>query len=87
MKVKKQEETDDLMIELQNALDAAQQSEEEANKLREAAEKSKDKALEDLDLMQKKSQFELIFLLFMIIMRLRSRGPWENIFGNLIALL
>ncbi len=58
--VKKQEETDDLMIELQNALDAAQQSEEEANKLREDAEKSKDKALEDLDLMQKKSQFELI---------------------------
>ena len=58
--VTKQEETDDLMIELQNALDAAQQSEEEANKLREDAEKSKDKALEDLDLMQKKSQFELI---------------------------
>lgn len=58
--VKKQEETDDLMIELQNALDAAQQSEEEANKLREDAEKSKDKALEDLDLLQKKSQFELI---------------------------
>lgn len=58
--VKKQEETDDLMIELQNALDAAQKSEEEANKLREDAEKSKDKALEDLDLMQKKSQFELI---------------------------
>lgn len=58
--VKKQEETDDLMIELQNALDAAHQSEEEANKLREDAEKSKDKALEDLDLLQKKSQFELI---------------------------
>ena len=58
--VKKQEETDDLMIELQNAFDAAQKSEEEANKLREDAEKSKDKALEDLDLMQKKSQFELI---------------------------
>ena len=58
--VNKQEETDDLMIELQNALDAAQKSEEEANKLREDAEKSKDKALEDLDLMQKKSQFELI---------------------------
>jgi len=58
--VKKQEETDCLMIELQNAFDAAQKSEEEANKLREDAEKSKDKALEDLDLMQKKSQFELI---------------------------
>jgi len=58
--VKKQEETDDLMIELQNALESAHQSEEEANTLREDAEKSKDKALEDLDLMQKKSQFELI---------------------------
>lgn len=58
--VAKQKETDDLMVELQNALDSAKQSEEEANKLREDAEKSKDKALEDLDLMQKKSQFELI---------------------------
>lgn len=58
--VAKQEETDNLMIELQNALDAAHASEQEANKLREDAEKSKDKALEDLDLIQKKSQFELI---------------------------
>jgi len=58
--VTKQKETDDLMVELQNALDSAKKSEEEANKLREDAEKSKDKALEDLDLMQKKSQFELI---------------------------
>jgi hypothetical protein len=58
--VAKQKETDSLMIELQNALDLAQKSEEEANKLREVAEKSKDKALEDLDLIQKKSQFKLI---------------------------
>jgi len=58
--VAKQNETDSLMIELQNALDSAQKAEEEANKLREAAEKSKDKALEDLDLIQKKSQFKLI---------------------------
>src|SRR6056300_1412135 len=58
--VAKQKETDDLMVELQNALDSAKQSEEEANKLREDAEKSKYKALEDLDLMQRKSQFELI---------------------------
>jgi len=58
--VAKQNETDSLMIELQNALDSAQKAEEEANKLREVAEKSKDKALEDLDLIQKKSQFKLI---------------------------
>ena len=58
--VAKQKETDSLMIELQNALDLAQKAEEEANKLREIAEKSKDKALEDLDLIQKKSQFKLI---------------------------
>jgi hypothetical protein len=58
--VAKQNETDDLMVELQNALEAAHKSEQEANKLREDAEKSKDKALEDLDLIQKKSQFELI---------------------------
>ena len=37
--VQKQEETDKLMIELQAALDSAKQSEEEANQLREEAEK------------------------------------------------
>jgi len=51
--VKKQEENDTLMIDLQSAL-------EEANQLREEAEKGMGKALEDLDLMQKKTQFELI---------------------------
>jgi len=58
--VQKQEETDKLMIELQAALDSAKQSEEEANQLREEAEKGMGKALEDLELMQKKTQFELI---------------------------
>ena len=58
--VDKQKETDALMIELQNALNSAQQSEEEANQLREEAEKGMGKALEDLELMQKKTQFELI---------------------------
>ena len=33
---------------------------EESNQLREEAEKGKDKALEDLEVMQKKTQFELI---------------------------
>ena len=33
---------------------------EEANQLKEEAEEGKDKALEDLELMQKKTQFELI---------------------------
>ena len=58
--VNKQEETDALMIELQAALDSAKEAEEEANQLREEAEKGMGKALEDLELMQKKTQFELI---------------------------
>lgn len=58
--VKKQEENDSLMADLQDALESAKKSEQEANQLRDEAERSKDKALEDLDLMQKKSQFELI---------------------------
>jgi len=58
--VNKQKETDELMIELQDALESAKQSEEEANQLRQEAEKGMGKALEDLELMQKKTQFELI---------------------------
>jgi len=58
--VAKQEETDTLMIELQGALESAKNAEWEAEKLRDEAEKGKEKALEDLDLMQKRSQFELI---------------------------
>lgn len=58
--VKKQEETDTLMEELQIALQSAKESEEVANQLREEAEKGMGKALEDLELMQKKTQFELI---------------------------
>lgn len=58
--VKKQEETDDLMVELKDALESAKKSEEEANQLREEAEKGMGQALEDLELMQKKTQFELI---------------------------
>jgi len=58
--VTKQEETDALMLELQEALEAAKNAEWEAEKLRDEAEKGKEQALEDLDLMQKRSQFELI---------------------------
>lgn len=58
--ISKQEETDTLMIELQEALESAKNAEWEAEKLKDKAEKGKEKALEDLDLMQKRSQFELI---------------------------
>ena len=58
--VAKQEENDALMEELQSALEEAKNAEWEADKLRQEAEKGKDKALEDLELMQKKTQFELI---------------------------
>ena len=58
--VAKQEENDALMDELQLALDEAKNAEWEAQKLREEAEKGKEQALEDLELMQKKTQFELI---------------------------
>lgn len=49
----KQKENESLMLELEAAL-------EEAQKLKEQAEAGMDKALEDLEVMQKRSQFELI---------------------------
>ena len=58
--VAKQEENDSLMEELQSALEEAKNAEWEAQKLREEAERGKNKAVEDLELMQKKTQFELI---------------------------
>ena len=61
--IAKQEENDALMEELQNALEEAKNSEWEAEKLKEEAEKGKEQALEDLELMQKKTQFELIGLI------------------------
>ena len=61
--IAKQEENDALMKELQNALEEAKNSEWEAEKLKEEAEKGKEQALEDLELMQKKTQFELIGLI------------------------
>lgn len=58
--VAKQKENDTLMIELQEALDEAKNAEQLAESLRKVAEQGKEKALEDLDLMQKKKQFQLI---------------------------
>ena len=58
--VAKQEENDTLMGELQSALEEAKNATWEAEKLRAEAEKGMGKALEDLELMQKKTQFELI---------------------------
>ena len=58
--VAKQKENDALMVDLQNALEEAKNAEYLAESLRREAEKGKEKALEDLDLMQKKKQFQLI---------------------------
>jgi uncharacterized protein GlcG (DUF336 family) len=64
--VTKQEENDALMIELQDALEEARNATWEAEKLKEEAEKGKEQALEDLELMQKRSQFELIGMIVRI---------------------
>ena len=61
--VTKQEENDALMVDLQDALEEAKNATWEAEKLKEEAEKGKEQALEDLELMQKRSQFELIGLI------------------------
>lgn len=58
--VDKQKENDALMVDLQDALEEAKNATWEAEKLKEEAEKGKEQALEDLELMQKRSQFELI---------------------------
>jgi Fe2+ transport system protein B len=58
--VAKQEENDSLMKDLQIALEEAKLSEQEAEEARAEAEKLRDDAVEDLELMQKKTQFELI---------------------------
>ena len=54
------------MIELQDALEEARNATWEAEKLKEEAEKGKEQALEDLELMQKRSQFELIGMIVRI---------------------
>lgn len=64
--VNKQEENDALMVDLQDALEEAKNATWEAEKLKEEAEKGKEQALEDLELMQKRSQFELIGMIVRI---------------------
>ena len=64
--VAKQEENDALMVDLQVALEEAKNATWEAEKLRIEAEKGKEQALEDLELMQKRSQFELIGMIVRI---------------------
>jgi len=58
--IAKEKQNDTLMEELKVALEEAKRSEEEAQTLREEAEQGKEQALEDLELMQKKTQFELV---------------------------
>lgn len=53
-------ERERLMNELQTALDEAKAHAEEATKLKDEAEKAKNNAVQDLELMQKKTQFELM---------------------------
>jgi uncharacterized protein GlcG (DUF336 family) len=64
--VAKQEENDALMGDLQAALEEARSATWEAEKLRQEAEEGKEQALEDLELMQKRSQFELIGMIVRI---------------------
>lgn len=54
--VESQQANQQLMVELQEALDSAEQ-------LRCDAEKARDAAMDDLDMMQKRTQFELINLI------------------------
>ena len=58
--VAKQQENDALMLELQDALEEAKKAEQIAESLRKEAEQGKEKAMEDLDTLQKRTQFELI---------------------------
>ena len=58
--VAKQQENDALMIELQDALEEAKKAEQIAESLRKEAEQGKEKAMEDLDSLQKRTQFELM---------------------------
>ena len=58
--VAKEKQNDTLMGELKVALEEAKRSEEEAQTLREEAERGKEQALEDLEVLQKKTQFELV---------------------------
>jgi hypothetical protein len=58
--IKSQEDNQHLMDDLKVALDAAETSKLEAVAAKKEAEKLRDDAVEDLDTLQKKAQFELI---------------------------
>jgi hypothetical protein len=58
--IKSQEDNQHLMDDLKVALDAAEVSKLEAVAAKKEAEKLRDDAVEDLDTLQKKAQFELI---------------------------
>jgi len=57
------EENEQLLSDLQVALDEARVSEQEASRAKAEAEKLRDEAVEDLDMLQKRTQFELIGLI------------------------
>ena len=54
------EQNETLMFDLKIALDQAEKAKEEAEKSKAEAEKLRDDAVEDLETLQKKSQFELV---------------------------
>jgi hypothetical protein len=56
-------DNEQLLVDLQVALDEARVSEQEASKAKAEAEKLRDEAVEDLDMLQKRTQFELIGLI------------------------
>jgi hypothetical protein len=58
--IKSQEDNQHLMTDLKTALDEAEKSKIEAVNAKAEAEKLRDLAVEDLDTLQKKAQFELI---------------------------
>jgi hypothetical protein len=55
-----QSQKEQLMQDLQDALSNAESAKEDAERMKEEAERAKDVALSDLDIIQKKSQTELI---------------------------
>ena len=61
-----QEENDKLMVDLKNALQEAENSEKKAIDAMKEAEEAKEIALDDLDILQKKTQTELIGTIVMV---------------------
>ena len=57
------QDNEQLLVDLQVALEEARNAEKEASKAKGEAEKLRDEAMEDLDTLQKRTQFELIGLI------------------------